>query len=55
MWYNLSQTNWILLRYDMSEMWDAYDNKFNKLNGITLLRGESIPDGIYHLVCEIIV
>lgn len=39
----------------MSELWDAYDNNFNKLNGITLVRGESIPDGIYHLVCEIIV
>ena len=39
----------------MSELWDAYDNHFNKLNGITLVRGESIPDGIYHLVCEIIV
>ena len=39
----------------MSELWDAYDNHFNKLNGITLVRGESIPDGIFHLVCEIIV
>lgn len=39
----------------MSELWDAYDNHFNKLNGITLVRDESIPDGIYHLVCEIIV
>lgn len=39
----------------MSELWDAYDNNFNKLNGITLVRGESIPNGIYHLVCEIIV
>lgn len=39
----------------MSELWDAYDNNFNKLNGITLVRGESIPDGIFHLVCEIIV
>ena len=39
----------------MSELWDAYDNSFNKLNGITLVRGEPVPDGIYHLVCEIIV
>lgn len=39
----------------MSELWDAYDNNFNKLNGITLVRGEPVPDGIYHLVCEIIV
>ena len=39
----------------MPELWDAYDNNFNKLNGITLVRGESIPSGMYHLVCEIIV
>lgn len=39
----------------MAELWDAYDNKFNIINDITLVRGESIPDGIYHLVCEIIV
>ena len=39
----------------MSELWDAYDNNFNRINGITLVRGEALPDGIYHLVCEIIV
>lgn len=39
----------------MTELWDAYDNKFNRINDITLVRGESIPEGIYHLVCEIIV
>lgn len=39
----------------MTEFWDAYDNNFNKVNGITLIRGETIPDGMYHLVCEIIV
>lgn len=39
----------------MAELWDAYDNKFNRINDITLVRGEPIPDGIYHLVCEIIV
>ena len=39
----------------MPELWDAYDNNFNKMNGITLVRGEPIPDGIYHLVCEIII
>ena len=39
----------------MAELWDAYDNKFNIINDITLVRGEPIPDGIYHLVCEIIV
>lgn len=39
----------------MLELWDAYDNNFNKISDITLVRGEPIPDGIYHLVCEIIV
>lgn len=39
----------------MAELWDAYDNKFNIINDIMLVRGEPIPDGIYHLVCEIIV
>ena len=39
----------------MSEVWDAYDKKFNRINGITLVRGEPIPNGMYHLVCEIIV
>lgn len=39
----------------MSELWDAYDNEFNIINGITLVRGEPLSDGIYHLVCEIIV
>lgn len=39
----------------MTELWDAYDNKFNKINDMTLVRGEPIPDGVYHLVCDIIV
>lgn len=39
----------------MAEIWDAYDNEFNKIKNITLLRGEPIPDGIYHLVGEVIV
>lgn len=39
----------------MPELWDAYDNNFNRMNGIALIRGEPIPDGMYHLVCEIIV
>ncbi|MBE5962169.1 MAG: NUDIX hydrolase [Lachnospiraceae bacterium] len=37
------------------ELWDAYDRKLNKVDGITLVRGEIIPDGLYHLVSEIIV
>jgi 8-oxo-dGTP pyrophosphatase MutT (NUDIX family) len=39
----------------MAELWDAYDNEFNKINNVTLVRGESLPDGVYHLVAEIIV
>lgn len=26
------------------ETWDAYDKDFNKIGGITLIRGEMIPD-----------
>ena len=39
----------------MPELWDAYDKNFNKIDGITLVRGEPIPSGMYHLVCEVIV
>ena len=39
----------------MTEIWDAYDRQFNKIKNVTLIRGEMIPDGMYHLVCEIIV
>ena len=39
----------------MVEMWDAYDRQFNKIETATLVRGKTVPDGMYHLVCEIIV
>lgn len=39
----------------MTELWDAYDSEFNKIKDVTLVRGEPIPNEIYHLVCEIIV
>lgn len=39
----------------MTELWDAYDNTFHKIESMTLLRGAPLPDGIYHLVCDIIV
>ena len=39
----------------MSELWDAYDINFKKIDGVSLVRGQPIIDGIYHLVCEIIV
>lgn len=37
------------------ELWDAYDSEFNKIEGVTLVRGEAIPQGTYHLVCDVIV
>ena len=37
------------------EVWDAYDSKLNKIDGVTLVRGEQIPDGYFHLCSEIIV
>lgn len=33
----------------MSERWDLYDEKRNK-TGLTLLRGEPVPTGYFHLV-----
>ena len=36
------------------ELWDAYDKNENKL-GFDLVRGEPIPDGAYHLVCDTVV
>ncbi len=37
------------------ELWDAYDGNFSKIDGMTLVRGNEIPDGVFHLVSEIIV
>ena len=37
------------------EIWDAYDADFNRIDGISLVRGEPIPDGCFHLVSEIVV
>ena len=39
----------------MAEIWDAYDKDFNKIDGVKLIRGEPISNGMYHLVCEVIV
>ena len=36
------------------ELWDAYDREGRK-TGETLVRGEEIPDGLYHMVCEVLV
>ena len=37
------------------EVWDAYDAQFQKVKDKTLIRGERIPDGLFHLVCDILV
>lgn len=37
------------------ELWDAYDESLNKLDCEPLIRGEIIPDNVFHLVCEILV
>ena len=37
------------------ELWDAYDKNLKKIEGMTLIRGEKIPEGVYHLVCDVIV
>ena len=37
------------------ELWDAYDQELNKIKGMTLIRGQHIPEGVFHLVCDIIV
>ncbi len=37
------------------EQWDAYDKNFNKIKNRILIRGEQIPEGFFHLVCEILV
>ena len=39
------------------EVWDAYNSDFEKLPGVTLVRGEesTIPNGTYHLVVHVLV
>lgn len=39
----------------MAELWDAYDQTWDKIEGLTLVRDEVIPDGLYHLVCDVAV
>ena len=36
------------------ELWDAYDRNGNPTGG-TLVRGELVPEGLYHLVCGVLV
>ena len=37
------------------ELWDAYNKNCEKIEGMTLIRGKAIPDGVYHIVSEVIV
>ncbi len=37
------------------ELWDAYNSKSEKIENLTLIRGENIPSGVYHLVSDVIV
>lgn len=37
------------------EIWDAYNARFEKIENKILVRGEKIPDGLFHLVCDILV
>lgn len=37
------------------EIWDAYDARLNKIEELTLIRGEKIPNGTYHLICNVLV
>ena len=37
------------------EVWDAYNEDLGLFLDFSLVRGEAIPDGVYHLVCDIIV
>ena len=37
------------------ELWDAYDGNFRRIEGVSLVRGEDIPAGVYHLVCDVLV
>ncbi|MDE7464136.1 MAG: NUDIX hydrolase [Clostridiales bacterium] len=37
------------------EIWDAYNSNFEKIENIKLVRGKKIPDGLFHLVCDILV
>ena len=37
------------------EIWDAYDANWNRIEGRTLVRGRPIPEGMYHLVADVLV
>ena len=37
------------------EKWDAYDKSLSRIDGMTLIRGEQVPEGCFHMSCEILV
>ena len=37
------------------ELWDSYDGNGRRIPGEILVRGEPVPEGRFHLVCEILV
>lgn len=37
------------------ELWDAYDSNLHQIEGMVLTRGQPLPEGVYHLVCDILV
>ena len=39
----------------MAEIWDLYDKDFNRIDGVSLCRGEAIPAGRFHLVGNVLV
>ncbi|MBO6061087.1 MAG: NUDIX domain-containing protein [Clostridia bacterium] len=39
----------------MAELWDAYGAGLTPIAGRTLTRGEQIPEGVFHLVSDVIV
>ena len=43
------------VKNDKPEYWDAYDRSFNRIPNVILKRDAYIPDGLYHLVCDVLV
>ena len=42
---------------EKKELWDAYNADYEKIEGAVLVRREddTFPEGMYHLVCEVLV
>ena len=37
------------------ELWDAYDENFRLVSGVTITRPGPVPEGLFHLFCDILV